>query len=596
MATCSYNGITFTSLYKSKVSSRPVMDEAQRTTVYVEHTLELEGYVVPNVVTGTTDTPMSSIRKLLTAQGGALHFEDKGFGDLNVNTEAGGVRDAAWGPHPELLEWIPLGGDGAGACKVTWRVVVRIPECTTAVFVGAPLAINYEQDFGIDHAGYTTCTTSGYLEIPMTRRTQADRSLPDSVDLYRERLQNRVVPGYARKDQSYRVSKDKRRLDFSWTDEEIPTAYPERVASIDARQSVATIDHTSAIRWSITIDATIEMVQGAAKSEAMRVFFRLMGSRIEAMRKVSGGRLLSIPLNFRAEEDIFGRTSRFSITVMFTAEAPNIGKFLAEQSQLWRVTPTDHSLWLVSLQPFRTHGVRGYNNAFTAPASDGLVDLCLRQGETAPIKAGVAVTQAASGMNAEREINDTVKVLLRNLNPFNSWLFYSIWLVWNERSGAVRHKLLLPPDDSAARNPAIPESGPTPAGGVWGGRLGSDDSIRDQTGPGVTPAEGRGSRTTDPVQRPVGPSRRIWLKGRGVRLGYRVPVPILKTVGGVPVVEVERWIEEKPIGAVAGIPIYRTDWAIEYMVPGAPTGAIEMPANPILGIDGASGASGRLTP
>lgn len=596
MATCSYNGITFTSLYKSKISSRPVMDEAQRTTVYVEHTLELEGYVVPNVVTGTTDTPMASIRKLLTAQGGALYFEDKGFGDLNVNTEAGGVRDAAWGPHPELLEWIPLGGDGAGACKVTWRVVARIPECTTAVFVGAPLAINYEQDFGIDHAGYTTCTTSGYLEIPMTRRTVADRSLPDSVDLYRERLQNRVVPGYARKDQSYRVSKDKRRLDFSWTDEEIPTAYPERVASIEARQSVTPTDQASACKWSITLDATIEMVQGAAKSEALRVFLRLLGSRIEPMRRDASGKLLTIPLGLRVEEDIFGRTSRFSITVVFTSLKPDVGHFLAVQSQLWRVAPTDHSIWLTSLEPFKTHGVRGYNNAFTSPASDGVVDLCLRQGDTSIIRAGAVVKQGASGTDAEREVNNTVKVLLRNLTPSNSWLFYQIWLVWNERSGAVRHKLLLPPDDSAARNPAVPESGPTPAGGVWGGRLGSDDSIRDQTGPGVKPAEGKGSRTTDPVQRPVGPSRRIWLKGWGVRLGYRVPVPILKTVGGTPVIEVERWIEEKPASAIAGIPIYRTAWSIEYMVPGAPTGVIEIPANPILGIDGTSGASGQLTP
>jgi hypothetical protein len=206
------------------------MDEAQRTTVYVEHSLEVEGYVVPNVVTGTTDTVLSTARKLLTAQGGALDYSDKGFGDLVVNVEAGGVRDVSWGPHPEILEWIPLGGDGVGTCKVVWRVTTRIPECTSAVYAGAPLALNYEQDFSIDEAGYTTVGTSGYIEIPMTRRTQTDRSLPDSADQYRERLQAAVPLGYRRNSQDYRLSKDKRRLDFSWRDEEIPAARQKATA------------------------------------------------------------------------------------------------------------------------------------------------------------------------------------------------------------------------------------------------------------------------------------------------------------------------------------------------------------------------------
>lgn len=595
MATCSYNGISFTSLYKSKVSSKPIMDEAGRTTVCVEHVIELEGYVLPNVVTGTTDTPMSSIRKLLTAQGGALYFSDKGFADLNVNTEAAGVRDVAWGPHPELLEWLPLGGDGGGACKVTWRVTTRIPECSTPTYAGAPMALNYEQDFGIDYAGYTTVTTSGYLEIPMTRRTVSDRSLPDSVDLYRERLQNSVVPGYARKDQSFNVSKDKRRLDFSWTDEEIPTAYPERVASIEARQTVSPSDKASACRWSIVIEATIEMVQGAAKSEALRVFLRLLGSRVEPMRRDSTGKLLTIPFGLRAEEDIFGRTSRFSITVVFLATEPNVGHFLAVQSQLWRAVPTDHSLWLTSLAPFKTHGVRGYNGAFVSPASDGLVDLCLKQESSAPIRNGVVAKQGASSTDDERAVNGTLKVLLKNLTPVNSWLDYRVWLRYNEKSGAVRHKLLLGADDGAARQPAQPDARPG-AQYVWGGRLGSDESIREQIGPGVAVAEGPGTRTADPVQRPVGPSRRIWLEGYARRLGYRIPVPRLLSVGGVQPIEKERWIDERPISAIAGIPIYQTVWSIEYIVPASPSGTIEIPANPILGIDGTAGASGKLTP
>ncbi len=590
-ATCTYNGISFNSLYHSHVSSRPVMDEAQRTTIYVEHTLEVEGYVTPNVVTGTTDADMSSARKALTAQGGALNYSSKGFGDLMVNVTAGGVRDAAWGPRPEILEWIPLGGDGAGTCKVVWRVTTRIPECTGAVYLGAPLAINYEQDFSIDQAGYTTVTTSGYLEIPMTRRTQSDRSLPDSADLYRERLQSAVIFGYQRVSQDYKLSKDKRRLDFSWTDEEIPTALPERVAHIEARQTIYPSKYVAGIHYTVTLEATIIMAQGVPKSEALRVFLLLVSARIGALRRVGDGTLLAIPTQLRVEEDIFGRSSSFTIGVVFVAAKPDIPHFLANQSQLWKPVPTDHSLWQTSLQAFGTQSVRGYNKAFASPNSDGIVDLCIRR-EGAPGVNGNAPNRPQNS-DLERETRDVLGVLLKNLTPFNSWMAYRVWLIYHERSGAIRHKLLLSNDDSAARNPTAAEG---LGGGVTRDPTGSDDELRGFTGAGIEPAERRGVRPPDPIQRPTTPSRRIWLYGWGRRLGYRVPVPRLVSVGGVTPIEVDRIIHEEPDGGINGIPVYYTGWRIEYLLPSAPDGVVELPADIALGIDGTKGPAGKLTP
>lgn len=104
MATLTYNGIAFTALYKSSVRSKPVLDEARRTTVYVEHTLNVEGYV--HAGGAMTDSTMEGIRKLLTACGGALNYSDKGFGSLVVNGTSA-VRDAQWGPVPEILEFTP---------------------------------------------------------------------------------------------------------------------------------------------------------------------------------------------------------------------------------------------------------------------------------------------------------------------------------------------------------------------------------------------------------------------------------------------------------------------------------------------------------
>jgi hypothetical protein len=368
------------------------------------------------------------------------------------------------------------------------------------------------------------------------------------------------------------------------------------VASIDAKYTLSPVGWISGIKYLVTLDATITMVQGAAKSESLHVFLLLAGAKFGALRRVGGAvKVINVPTQLRVEEDVFGRTTRFSLGVHVISEDGNIANFLASQSQLWKPLPTDHSLWQTSLQPFGTQGVRGYNRAYASPASDGVIDLCVRR-ENALIANGRAPDKrAGGGDDAEREVKETFKVLLRNLNPANSWLDYNIWLRYNERSGAVRHKLLLPADDSAARNPADLSPGPPPPS-VYGGRLGDDDSVRSQTGPGIAPAEGKGTRVTDPVQRPTNPSRRVWLCGHGTRLGYRVPTPRLVSVGGVIPVEVERWIDERPIGAVAGIPVYRTDWQIEYLLPSSPGGMVEIPANPIYGIDGASGISGKLTP
>src|SRR5437763_1404356 len=121
--TCTYWGVRF-NVYRSRISGKPEYDRAKRTVKWVTYTLMLEGVlVVPEMVThpdGTTDITagtdgtMENMRIRLQTPGGALTFEDKGFGSLCVNTlTSSGVSihagkamwDAAWGPFPVLLDW-----------------------------------------------------------------------------------------------------------------------------------------------------------------------------------------------------------------------------------------------------------------------------------------------------------------------------------------------------------------------------------------------------------------------------------------------------------------------------------------------------------
>ncbi len=305
-ATCEYNGIAFTTLYRSRISSRPIHDQAGRTVVYVEHTLTVDGYIA--ITDETTDETMEDIRRLLTAQGGFLNYQDAGFGELVVN-QVGSVRDVKWGPVPEVLEWVPLGGDGM-ACKITWRCVARIPECDNARYENSILALNYTVTHTIDRDNFLSESLQGYLEIPMTRRFQGDRVPPDSVDDYRERLEARQPPaGWRRLDRRFVISADRRRLDFSWTDQQTDgNALPLLVTSIDASHTVQSAEGLYFKKWQVTLEATITMTAGAPRALALDVFLLLAAERlVEAHARKGGSFLLG---SFMARESIYGRPRR----------------------------------------------------------------------------------------------------------------------------------------------------------------------------------------------------------------------------------------------------------------------------------------------
>lgn len=82
---------------------------------------------------------------------------------------------------------------------------------------------------------------------------------------------------------------------------------------------------------------------------------------------------------------------------------------------------------------------------------------------------------------------------------------------------------------------------------------------------------------TDIVQR-MGHARywfRIW--GQALRLGYRVPIPSIKTVGGVPTIPYDRnpqWAVNAlvPGGNYGGVPLWRAVWSLWYTTAVPPTG------------------------
>lgn len=592
--------ITFAAFYRTSMSAKPVADEAHRTTIYVEYTLDVQGYV-----TTAPGETWQELRKKLTKPAGELYYQEHGYDGATVFHVNGSsrIRDVKWGPWPELLDFTPLGGHG-NASRVHWRCVICIPECDGAVqYTKHLMALNFTAHFSIDQDGYTTERVEGYLEVPITRKSEQDRTVPDCADLYRREVlaKRPPQPGWQRKGQDYKVSQDRRRLDFSWSDEELPSPLPRKVTKIQARHAVETSLKEGFTNWNVEIDATITMARGVAKSESLPVFLQLIDSRTA----IADRKKTVLPVKFRVEDDIFGRGTRYSYAARYL-NTVSIGMAM-QALRLWRhIDGSDWTDWRTSMATTEVTDPGGPAQRIMAPSEDWIVDLCL--GDVKPIPPPYLNTPPPIFRDPppdKPKPDDSIKP--KKPKPDETWVEYEARLRYRSRSSSVRHKKL--PKTPQGETPRLegfavqtPSSQPTtpPRGGSTipfpvppgppGGKPGDApaSTIKLEQG-GIGAESPQGAMPSDTVQTVTSPTRTIVLHGHGVRYGYRVPVPYLTRINGVPVVEFERHVEETSYEAVLGVPLFRTDWAIEYILPAAPAGMFPTQGNPALGISGEAG-------
>ncbi len=227
-----YNGCTFSSLFKSEVSGQVVKDNANRTTKWMEYTISVDGVVtLPDKLVGlpdgqgTTTSVMQQLRFLLTAQAGSLVYKGRG-NDIIVNQPSSTVRDVAWGPIPELLDFQPLGAGRSAMVK--WIVKTRICDVIpNSQIVGRVLQFNEETSVIYGEDGYSTLAIKGTLEIPLTRATQATRTLTQTADDFRQQFMTQIAASidltrFRVTKRDFNVTRDKRTLEWSFAAEELP--------------------------------------------------------------------------------------------------------------------------------------------------------------------------------------------------------------------------------------------------------------------------------------------------------------------------------------------------------------------------------------
>lgn len=547
-STIAYNGVIFPSpLTKLRISSRPEMDDAARTIKYVVYSVDLEAVLASgNAGTATT---VAQYQQLLQQPAGRLQISNTGFFELDTQLFNADVR---FGPHPTLLAWEPLGAHLAA--RVHWQCDVALSPCVlgelNVTYPGIPggtaqlAAFNYVVEWELDTSGLSTRSVSGYLEAWLDRVGQS-RLTSRTADDYRALINVPVPLGFRRTRQNYRLSPDRRRLDFAIADTEIDSENPLANGAVDMRMRhrLSSSMEKGFTEWDGEISGSIRMRPGVDQSLSWSIFVLAVRGRLKwaldhsesppGASAASKGVILD-GLSF--EEDIFGREHSFSVRYRQWTKLETI----LTASGVWQPIPNaSWGTWRASVETM--WGPRGRLGMGYAPGQDVIVDLCGGEGN---VQGEIVSAPTNANPPAEQPLGFPCPPKER------SWLEYEGHVIVRHTRNVLYHHLLKPGAAIDLENRGL---------------LPGDDVQK-----GLPPLDAQAFN----MQVPVALGATIWLYGRAKRIGFDIPRPEIKQVPGTSF-EVRHGVggsfSSRQIGRYGSCKVFEAKWRLPFTLFGAPS-------------------------
>jgi hypothetical protein len=626
---CSYAGYAFdASLQTTAFDLKQIMSQDGRIVKWVEVSLTVTGYITTG---GTgTDPQMLALRKALQTSGLKLVYSN-GVGGFIINAP-GFPTDVQFGPIPTLIRFKPLGG--GNAAKVTWSVMVRLPECPDATQFQGIAEFNWKVSWQLTRA-LTRRSISGFLVIANNNTTPGSRVTRDSADNYREQIvfpvpnqMHRLAP------QTWNLSENRSRLDFSLVDESLPNrnAYPPGVTNAKVSHTVQTGSLFNPI-FTATINAEYTFARNVDPRLGWFYFWRLVQYRVSLLSTtgpvnqpititippIGGlpGQTITttigqqakfiVPQGFRMEESDVYDQPRARFSTSYTFSSPR--KTVIAASGLWTPVPdSDYATWAASMKDI--FGPRGFDGMGMG-GGETVISLCqpsnplvntLRGGGFGPAR-----ILRAGGFGNPFPYPD----------PDTSWLYFTNDLVAQRLDETVELKALPPREIDIHTLRSIPTPQPKTVvlrgGGVGGppqtvtlraGGIGSDLGSPQAPGLGITTgAPEAGASATDPAnpndfgvgydqitdlplpdaEVRAAPSFYVWMVGQAIRAGYSIAPPDLASVSGLLAVPANDERCYSRVGVRAdwmGVPIIKASWVTRWLVLGIPAN-IGIPGSPM---------------
>lgn len=632
----SYNDFAFddtAQFISTRCLCTPVYDDAKRMIIGNDFTIDVKGKF-----TGGTDAQMNTIKATLQTPGKKLTYTSRGYGTFIINDPAIGVWDVNWGPKPGSFNYVPLGM--GQACAFEWTVTTRIPTCLNSLYANVLMMSCYSQDWDIDEQGLTHIAVSGTIEIPLTFRNNL--MLPDNADAYRERCFPPVPQGFQRMTKHSKLSADRKRLDYSYTDRELPVPLPPGATMAEIRHQVrnAKKNYQAQKKWTNTISGTVRMSPLLPKITAFDRFmfiaiqrirravtfaqqnqpaadapmpqapngvgqaylralesgvFGLLGRGALAVAQNIGGnnesRLQYVPLFLEMSENIFGLDSSFSIS--YDIIMPTNFNRVAEANGLWTWVGTDAASWKNSMDVANgPNSPRGIARMQYRNEEDTFVDLCTaaRSGQARPnAQNGSAYESRTSAYQPDTGVGAVGggdfgggDGDLNGVTPqaLSPSVFANNIPPLEQSWLSYETFYIYHENDNIAIHKPLAGTVTQSAPVV---DPFSTDSIRreDDFGTGVS------ATVPDIVQRLSSPSVRVTLIGSAERIGYEINPPRLTRFRGKEVQQLSQILVPSISQVVQGVPVYKLLWRLEYVIL-TPPDKLPVLANPMLATTGES--------
>lgn len=523
-----YNGYSFGPFRSINCKFRPVYDQIGRTVIALDIIFDvhaiIHGSQGGDSSIATTQERMDSLERKLSEPGKKLIVKNCGFA-LAIDSSV--TPDLDYGPKPELIACVPMGG--CMAFEVSWTVTYRRPPLCASGGIAAGFIIegHYQTELATNEEGLVQRVISGEIGFLNVRTGAAISINPETVF---DKLKFEKPNFFAHKGTRRKFNAAKNRVEFTRVDEECSDdAWPDGMVAADFEESVENLP-PGFVSWSCGLSGTLTTAPGIRKSFAADKFFVMLfdaSKRYNAGAKASGG--IVIPEKLKISASKFGRRSRFLIQFRMVACLHDILK----QTNLWSPVPgTSYATWSASLDLAGVNSPRGVSGV-QSKDGDTIIDLC--SGSPSQIAYG-----KTSGYRKSSTGDVSHKLLCPEVEEGRSYMDYQNRIRGEQESVSIIHSLM-----QAAglyQNPSSASSSAFPA---------------PQTG------------LEDDVVHVSGKSQNyVVMQGRALRLKFKPDVPRLKQVAGVQVEELARNVQTEIATAYFDCPLMETQWAVLYRVKG----------------------------
>lgn len=530
LGTVTYGAFNFPKALHSSFRSLPVPDPTGRTIKYVRTVLAVDTVITPTDLSISGGSNFAETFQLVIAAiskpGQTLTLASIFLGGTVTQTRA---TDFEFGPTPQNITYEPIAGNQA--YRLHWECAYTRAICDSQQLYAS---LSVGDTLSIAPTGMATLTV--LIDAELAIRRVDDHRIQTLTNQYLEQVQQAtqgILPNFER---SYttEISPDRKKIQVRITYAEIASDNPffPYMVKMQVRESLkGGLASGGLKRWQYRIAGTLELAPGIAGSYAWIAFLSVVQTRISAVsnsgNNADGTKVVAIAPEFEWDNEIYGRSVSFSLGYTLVCD---LAKVLAA-SGIWKpVEGTSWSEWSTSLADVqRTTGYAGLTFQEDGDLRGVIVDFCL------PISPGARESAKRTPSKPYNSPSHSNQCPPEN----SSWLEYENRISIDRQSNTISHYPLSPGDaqfshDFDENGKIIPSGNPS--------------SVK------APHTQSRGASTMFLIMR-----------GKGVRVGYKVPIPKVTKIGNtVPTVVSERNTASHIVGWSGNCPIYGASWEIVY--------------------------------